>query len=169
MAVYILADIHGMYDKFMRMLDKINMTDEDILYVLGDMVDRGPHPIKVVQKIMNMKNVRTLIGNHDSGVIGTLKFFAMNDSYRGDTSTEREFQTLDQQEKMNVIEFLSELPYYTDRIVVCGHTPTQLIDENDRPGYIMKKNNYIAIDCGACFRGGRLAAICLDTGEEFYV
>lgn len=91
MAVYILADIHGMYDKFMRMLDKINMTDEDILYVLGDMVDRGPHPIKVVQKIMNMKNVRTLIGNHDSGVIGTLKFFAMNDSYRGDTSTEREF------------------------------------------------------------------------------
>ena len=65
MAVYILADIHGMYDKFMRMLDKINMTDEDILYVLGDMVDRGPHPIKVVQKIMNMKNVRTLIGNHE--------------------------------------------------------------------------------------------------------
>jgi serine/threonine protein phosphatase 1 len=215
MAVYILADIHGMYDKFMRMLDKINMTDEDILYVLGDMVDRGPHSIKVVQKIMNMKNVRTLIGNHDSGVIGTLKFFVMNDSYRGDTSTEREFQTLDQQEKMNVIEFLSELPYYydisvndqqyilvhgglgnfspgksldeysideivwtrpdfsvpyyTDRIVVCGHTPTQLIEENDRPGYIMKKNNYIAIDCGACFRGGRLAAICLDTGEEFYV
>lgn len=102
-------------------------------------------------------------------MIGTLKFFAMNDSYRGDTSTEREFQTLDQQEKMNVIEFLSELPYYTDRIVVCGHTPTQLIEENDRPGYIMKKNNYIAIDCGACFRGGRLAAICLDTGEEFYV
>ena len=47
MAVYILADIHGMYDKFIRMLDKINMTDEDILYVLGDMVDRGPHPIKV--------------------------------------------------------------------------------------------------------------------------
>lgn len=38
MAVYILADIHGMYDKFIRMLDKINMTDEDILYVLGDMV-----------------------------------------------------------------------------------------------------------------------------------
>lgn len=61
------------------------------------------------------------------------------------------------------------VPYYTDRIVVCGHTPTQLIEENDRPGYIMKKNNYIAIDCGACFRGGRLAAICLDTGEEFYV
>ena len=61
------------------------------------------------------------------------------------------------------------VPYSTDRIVVCGHTPTQLIEENDRPGYIMKKNNYIAIDCGACFRGGRLAAICLDTGEEFYV
>ncbi len=28
-------------------------------------------------------------------------------------------------------------------------------------------NNHIAIDRGACFSGGRLAAICLDTGEEF--
>ena len=35
-------------------------------------------------------------------------------------------------------------------------------------GYIYRKNNHIAIDCGACFPGGRLAAICLDTGEEFY-
>ena len=27
---------------------------------------------------------------------------------------------------------------------------------------------HIDIDCGAYLPGGRLAAICLDTGEEFY-
>ena len=31
-----------------------------------------------------------------------------------------------------------------------------------------RKNNHIDIDCGAYLPGGRLAAICLDTGEEFY-
>lgn len=215
MAAYVLADIHGMYDKFIQMLEKINMTDDDTLYVLGDMVDRGPHPIKVVQKIMSMKNVKILIGNHDSAVIGALRFLAGNECYEGSTTTEREFQTLDYREKLKVIEFLTGLPryftlninnheyvlvhgglgnfaedrpladysidelvwtrpnfgvpYYKDKIVVCGHTPTQLIEENDRKGYIMKKNNYIAIDCGACFKKGRLAAVCLDTGEEFYV
>ncbi len=52
--------------------------------------------------------------------------------------------------------------------VVTGHTPTQEIAGNPRPGYIYRANHNIAIDCGACFPGGRLAAICLDTGEEFY-
>ena len=31
------------------------------------------------------------------------------------------------------------------------------------------KNNFIAIDCGACFENGTLACLCLDTMEEFYV
>lgn len=59
--------------------------------------------------------------------------------------------------------------YYKDTIVVTGHTPTQLILGNDNPGYIYQKYNHIALDCGACFsEQGRLAGICLETGECFY-
>lgn len=58
--------------------------------------------------------------------------------------------------------------YFKDKMVVTGHTPTQTISENPRPGYIYRAHNHIAIDCGACFEGGRLAALCLDTGEEYY-
>lgn len=58
--------------------------------------------------------------------------------------------------------------YFDDTYLVTGHTPTQTIDENENPGYIYRENHHIAIDCGACFPGGRLAAICLETGEEFY-
>ena len=60
------------------------------------------------------------------------------------------------------------VPYYQDKIVVTGHTPTQLIPGSDRRGYIYQKNNHIALDCGACFSEGRLAGICLETGECFY-
>lgn len=61
-----------------------------------------------------------------------------------------------------------DVQYFPDKYVVTGHTPTQFIDDNPKPGYIFKKNNHIAIDCGAHIPDGRLAAICLDTGEEFY-
>lgn len=61
-----------------------------------------------------------------------------------------------------------ELKYYEDRFIVTGHTPTGLIDE-DYMGKIYKKNNHIAIDCGAFFENGRLGCICLDNLEEFYI
>lgn len=61
-----------------------------------------------------------------------------------------------------------EIPYFDDIIVVSGHTPTQNILGNSHPGYIFKANHHIAIDCGAGKINGRLAAICLDTGEEYY-
>ena len=58
--------------------------------------------------------------------------------------------------------------YFEDTYVITGHTPTQTIADNSRPGYIYQRNNHIAIDCGACYSGGRLAALCLETGEEYY-
>ena len=54
MAVYAIADIHGEYDLFMELLDKIALQDTDTLYVIGDVVDRGPHPVKVLQQMMLM-------------------------------------------------------------------------------------------------------------------
>ena len=32
-----------------------------------------------------------------------------------------------------------------------GHTPTQAIRNNPNPGYIYRRNNHIAIDCGATY------------------
>ena len=61
-----------------------------------------------------------------------------------------------------------DIQYFDDTYVVTGHTPTQGIPGNPRPGYIYRQNNHIAIDCGAVRISGRLAAIRLDDGKEFY-
>ncbi len=58
--------------------------------------------------------------------------------------------------------------YFEDTIVITGHTLTQYIAGNPNPGRIYRHKNHIAIDCGCSMPGGRLAAICLETGEEFY-
>ena len=39
--IYVMSDIHGRLDLFEKMLEKINFNDNDKLFVLGDMVDRG--------------------------------------------------------------------------------------------------------------------------------
>lgn len=52
MATYVISDIHGEYEKFMELLEEIELEENDTLYVLGDVLDRGEHPIKTVLKLM---------------------------------------------------------------------------------------------------------------------
>ena len=230
---YVISDIHGEYDKFVELLKKIKFKDTDTLYILGDVVDRGPHPIKTLLMLMNMTNVICLVGNHELMALECLEFLMkeitdksideMDENMinnlltwqaNGSSTTLDEFYELDADLKQDVIDFIKDFSiyeevkvegrnyllvhaglgnyspendiedyslhdlvwaradydtqYFEDTYVVTGHTPTQIIEGNPRPGYIYKKNNHIAIDCGAHFPGGRLAVICLDTGEEFY-
>ena len=62
-----------------------------------------------------------------------------------------------------------DIQYFEDTYVVTGHTPTQGIMGNPKPGYVYRENHHIAIDCGCNRRNGRLAAVCLDTGREYYI
>ena len=54
MASYVISDIHGELELFEELLDRIALKDSDTLYILGDVVDRGPHPVKVLQRLMSM-------------------------------------------------------------------------------------------------------------------
>lgn len=51
--------------------------------------------------------------------------------------------------------------YYEDKTLIVGHMPTE-------SGKIEKSEGVIAIDCGAA-EGGKLACLCLESGEEYYV
>ena len=234
MATYVISDIHGEYDMLMDLLEKISLQDSDTLYVLGDVLDRGPHPIKTLRKLMVMPNVICLVGNHELMALESLKFlmqeittenikkldpemldgFLVWVEHNGGKTTMDEFKELSLEDQKEVIEYLRDflvyeeievagkdyllvhaglggfdpgkdiedyslkelvwdradydICYYADKYVITGHTPTQYIYNNPNPGYIYRKNNHIAIDCGAYMPEGRLAAICLDTGEEYY-
>lgn len=58
-----------------------------------------------------------------------------------------------------------------NKYLVVGHTPTNFINPDASFRIYHGKGNIIAIDCGNAYRcvGGRLACLCLDTMEEFYV
>ena len=53
---YVMSDIHGEYEKYLEMLKLIRFSDEDELFVLGDVLDRGPEPIKLIMDMMYIEN-----------------------------------------------------------------------------------------------------------------
>ena len=46
---------------------------EDTLYILGDVVDRGPEPMKILKYMMAHSNIIPIIGNHEVMALPNLK------------------------------------------------------------------------------------------------
>lgn len=65
MATYVISDVHGCFDEFKRLLERIDFSESDELYILGDVLDRGPKPISIIRDIMERENVFLIKGNHE--------------------------------------------------------------------------------------------------------
>lgn len=62
----IIGDIHGHYDKMKLALDRAGFcASEDILFSVGDLCDRGSDPVKVLDFMFNLPNLKMVMGNHD--------------------------------------------------------------------------------------------------------
>lgn len=64
---YAIGDIQGCYDGLMHLLEKIDYDDkQDRLWFVGDLVNRGPSSLAVLNFIKNLKiTPRITLGNHD--------------------------------------------------------------------------------------------------------
>ena len=67
MALYCIGDIQGCDDALGRLLDTIGFSpSRDTVYLLGDLVNRGPDSAAVLRRCMRHDGaLRCLLGNHD--------------------------------------------------------------------------------------------------------
>lgn len=63
--VYVMSDIHGNRERFENIINQIQLKPDDMLFILGDVVDRYPEGISLLREIMKMPNARMLLGNHE--------------------------------------------------------------------------------------------------------
>lgn len=129
---YVIADIHGYYENFLKLLEKIRFTDEDTLYVLGDSVDRGPDPIRLLMDLSMRGNVYHIMGNHEYMALTCLKKMMVEitqencetqlnaDDIRsymhwlrdGGETTVEQFRRLTKDEQEALIEYIEDMPRY---------------------------------------------------------
>ena len=127
--VYIMSDIHGKLNYFELMLKLINLQPEDTLYILGDVIDRGPDGIKILKKIMSMPNVKMILGNHEYMMLETLNnpynlknwndklsyAFAKSAWYgNGGDVTHKQFKHFRKDTRKEMLDYLANLPINID-------------------------------------------------------
>lgn len=63
--IYLTSDLHGCFQAFKELLDYVCFNENDFLYIIGDVLGRGPEPIPLLQFVMAHKNMELLMGNHE--------------------------------------------------------------------------------------------------------
>jgi len=59
-----IGDIHGCHQEFAELLDRVALTKDDQLILLGDLVNRGPDSNRVIDLARQHKAL-SLLGNHE--------------------------------------------------------------------------------------------------------
>lgn len=133
MSTYVMSDLHGNYKAYKDMLEKIEFSNADTLFILGDILDRGPHPIKIILDVMNRPNVEVLAGNHCMMALECMSFLMrevtleslaelniekieklVNWQQNGAETTINEFRKCNTATRQTVFEFISELDVYDE-------------------------------------------------------
>ena len=182
MATYVISDIHGEYDMFLDLLEKIELKEADTLYILGDVLDRGPHPVKVLLKLMEMPNVICLAGNHELMALECLTFLRkeitdmsieeldeeMLDNLvtwqcNGGWTTIDEFRTLNRETQQDVIEYIREFLLY-EELTINGRSRSR-----KTPGQAAYTGQIIIsrLTAGPAFRAGGLRRYALIQEKNF--
>lgn len=129
---FVMSDIHGEYQKYLKMLKKINFSDNDTLYILGDMIDRGPQSADLLIDVFSRKNVFPIMGNHELTAIPMLEillcdnaekkpqnniryttiFGLFNWKMNGGSSTCSSFSKLSSEERLRLLSEIKKLPLF---------------------------------------------------------
>lgn len=87
MALYLIGDLQGCNSALERLLDDIAFSpSRDTLYLLGDLVNRGPDSLGVLRRLMALDGAaQCLLGNHDLHLLAIAH--GVRSPSRGDTLT----------------------------------------------------------------------------------
>lgn len=120
-SLYVISDVHGYHDDLLRGLGEAGLVDDegrwrggaDQLWVLGDLVDRGPQGIETVRLLRSLQqqapdHVHVLMGNHEALALGTRRFpdGELHDLWRVNGGRQRDQDALDE----DLEQWLATLP-----------------------------------------------------------
>ncbi len=131
---FVIGDIHGKKEKYLEMLEKLNPSDTDAVFVLGDVIGIGDDGIEILKDMMYRANIFPVLGEQEymakelfpliseaktveeaktllSGEKAELfeKWLTMKSE-----KTVADFLALDEENKESIIDYLSEFAPYEE-------------------------------------------------------
>lgn len=147
MTVYIMSDVHGLKGRYDHMMQTICLQEDDVLYVLGDVIDRGDDGIRILQDIMKHENIKMLLGNHE--YMMSQYYQAISGEIADDVEgkvvinrwlanhcepTRRQFESLTMEEQSAILTYIRGLPLAYNDVEVLGKR-YYLVHGYPRAGY----------------------------------
>jgi len=118
---FAISDIHGCPLTFKALLDKIQLTTQDELYLLGDFIDRGPDSKGVIDQVWQLQKdgytVHCTRGNHEQLLLGTITDHNSRRIWmkHGGIQTLESFGAmLPEDIPSEYMQFFRDLPYYLE-------------------------------------------------------
>lgn len=163
MATYVVSDMHGHARTFERLLERVSLGSQDQLYILGDMIDRGPDPARVLKVCHDLyeAGAQVLRGNHEQLMLDALTHPNSAEAQydwvsNGGAFTAESFDNYAQDEVDQLIAWVEQLPYYAYTFV--GDRPYILVHAGINP----KRVKFVQ-HLNASFSDGAWTAQALET------
>ncbi|MBN2790695.1 MAG: metallophosphoesterase [Candidatus Delongbacteria bacterium] len=125
MRTLIIGDIHGCFRELSDLIEKFGPTDNDQIYSVGDVINRGPESINCI-KLLKELNAKVVMGNHEHWYLRSFPF-------KEKTQQNKIFKSLELEDHLR---WIYDLPYYIETpkfiIVHAGFDPRRPIEKNDK-------------------------------------
>ena len=63
--VWVVGDIHGYFETFEALIEKLELSENDHLLCVGDLIDRGPRSQDVLDLVRGHPRIHSARGNHE--------------------------------------------------------------------------------------------------------
>ena len=123
MANYAIGDIQGCYKEFKLALKKVNFNlDEDYLWLVGDLINRGPDSLKLLKHIYKIKErTHIVLGNHDLHFLAC--FYGQRKLAKADTIS----KLMQSKKSLKYAKFLMEQPLIFKKEIVFKNKSKKVI------------------------------------------
>ena len=168
--ILVTSDIHGHLEYLEKVLEKAGFNDDDILIIVGDMIEKGPDSLKTlryVKKLCERGNVIPLIGNVDAwrlhmihgicaeSVPGFFDYLLWLRAYYGtsffdELTSELGYIVEGPEDILHSKDDFMNSEHCFDKYVVVGHWPVMLYGDKIRQAnpVINRTKKIISIDGG---------------------
>ncbi len=129
---YVISDLHGYpYDRFIELLKKAGFSDNDFLFILGDIIDRnGDGGVAILNWLIYQANAQLIMGNHEAMLLScSFVFDEIDETFEDKMTSEKldmlqrymadggevtlkAMQKLSRDKQQDILDYLRDCPLY---------------------------------------------------------